>query len=77
MEKDKLTGVYFKKQFDPPLSVGDVNETIEEIAVFPCFDGFIDFRLIEGQENTLITISYKGYEWHGTMEGLVQNLKDL
>ena len=78
MEKEKLTGIYFKNKFDAPLSIGNMIENIEEISIFPTIrkDGFVDFKLLKDQDETLITIDYCGYEWKGTLKDLIMKLKN-
>jgi len=78
IEKEKLTGIYFKKKFEAPLSIGNVVENIEEISIFPSkrMDGFIDFKLFEDQNETLITIDYHDCIWKGTLKELIIKLKN-
>ncbi len=74
----KLTGNYFKKQFAPPRTIGSIHEELEEITIFPTNDeddGFIDFKLTKGQEEVIITFSFNGKEWKGTMKELSKKLK--
>jgi hypothetical protein len=75
-----LSGVYFKKQFSPPLSIGPVTEKLEEISIFPCNDnddGFVDFRLLKGQKEVSIIVSYNSQEWRGTMQEMSEKLLSL
>lgn len=75
MIQEKISGVYCKKQFDAPKPIGDMNENLEQISIFPTFDSFIDVKLTNGMITSKITISVGGQIWSGTMTELIEKLK--